>query len=100
MNQLPSETTRAGCEKAISLITDYLSGDLDADLAARFERHLSQCQECLAYLNTYRQTLQFMRQIADEGLSSDVQSRVWELISRHEPFPAALDDILVEALGR
>lgn len=57
----------AACEKVISLIADYLNGELDPNLQARFERHLSQCPECLAYVNTYRQTIYLLHTLPDDS---------------------------------
>lgn len=44
------------CKDAIALLADYLEGELGPSLLTEFERHLSTCAPCVAYLNTYRQT--------------------------------------------
>ena len=46
------------CKKATSLIADYLSEKLDPEIALAFEEHLSICPDCVAFLNTYKQTIQ------------------------------------------
>jgi anti-sigma factor RsiW len=45
------------CRELVDFIADYVSGDLSADEGTRFERHLAQCPECVAYLRTYRATI-------------------------------------------
>jgi anti-sigma factor RsiW len=45
------------CREATEFIMDYLTGQLAEDVVARFERHLSRCEACRAYLASYRATL-------------------------------------------
>jgi anti-sigma factor RsiW len=43
-------------------MADYLSGELPPATRARFERHLSVCPNCVAYLSNYRDTIALGRQ--------------------------------------
>jgi anti-sigma factor RsiW len=45
------------CREFAEFIADYLSGELPAEPRAAFDRHLSRCQNCHAYLSNYRQTI-------------------------------------------
>jgi anti-sigma factor RsiW len=45
------------CREFADFIIDYVSGDLTADVSAPFERHLSRCPSCRAYLAQYRTTV-------------------------------------------
>lgn len=45
------------CREATEFIMDYVSGQLEGDAAARFERHLSRCPACRAYLASYQATM-------------------------------------------
>jgi anti-sigma factor RsiW len=42
------------CREVVDFLDRYLSGALDADEVARFERHLSECPPCVAYMHTYQ----------------------------------------------
>jgi anti-sigma factor RsiW len=44
------------CKKATSLIQDYITRELEADMATELEKHLSICPDCVAFLNTYKKT--------------------------------------------
>ena len=42
------------CREVVDFLDRYLSGGLEPDLVARFERHLSECPPCVAYMRTYQ----------------------------------------------
>ncbi len=45
------------CREFAEFMSDYLSGDLGVDVRGPFERHLSRCPSCHAYLAQYRATV-------------------------------------------
>lgn len=49
------------CREAAEFIMDYLAGELDAEIVARFEQHLSRCEPCRRYLAGYQATLALER---------------------------------------
>jgi anti-sigma factor RsiW len=42
------------CREVVDFLDRYLAGGLDADEVAKFERHLSECPPCVAYMQTYQ----------------------------------------------
>lgn len=50
------------CREFADFIMDYVTGDLPADVAATFERHMSRCTDCDRYLAQYRSTVAAGRQ--------------------------------------
>jgi anti-sigma factor RsiW len=46
------------CREFAEFIMDYLAGDLPADVAASFDRHVSVCASCDIYLAQYRATVE------------------------------------------
>lgn len=42
------------CREFADFMADYLSGELPADVRARFEHHLSVCTNCVKYLAGYQ----------------------------------------------
>lgn len=49
------------CEVLISFLDDYVDGRLAAAELERFERHLARCVSCVAYLQSYRETVRLAR---------------------------------------
>ena len=49
------------CREVADFLADYVSGALAADVRAQFDRHLSVCANCRAYLATYRATIELGR---------------------------------------
>ena len=52
------------CRELISFIADYLDGKLGEDARYEFDRHLSVCPSCVAYLASYRETIRMMKTAA------------------------------------
>ena len=46
------------CAELSEFLMAYLDGELSAPERACFEEHLSECPDCVAYLQTYRQAIQ------------------------------------------
>ena len=49
------------CREVADFLADYVSGALAAEVRAQFDRHLSVCANCRAYLATYRATIELGR---------------------------------------
>ena len=45
------------CREFADFILGYLSGDLDPEIRTSFDRHLSRCPSCHAYLAQYEATV-------------------------------------------
>lgn len=45
------------CREAIDVLAEYLETTLDRTAASRLTAHLAECDECRAYLATYRRTV-------------------------------------------
>ncbi len=46
------------CRELTDFIMAYLDNELEADLRRRFEFHLGTCPACVAFLETYRKTVE------------------------------------------
>ncbi|MDX2130519.1 MAG: zf-HC2 domain-containing protein [Planctomycetota bacterium] len=56
---MPSEYIT--CRELIEFIADYLDGTLPAEARVEFERHLTVCPACVAYLRSYQRTIDASR---------------------------------------
>jgi anti-sigma factor RsiW len=51
------------CREVVELLIDFVSGELTPERRLRLEQHLQLCPPCLAYLQTYRLTIQLTRRL-------------------------------------
>jgi anti-sigma factor RsiW len=58
------------CRQLIETLAAYLDRELPAVAVSDFERHLSVCVSCVAYIATYEKTIRMARGVAayDESL--------------------------------
>jgi anti-sigma factor RsiW len=49
------------CRELADFLMDYLNEDLPDDVRAAFHRHLALCPNCVAYVKTYRTTIELGR---------------------------------------
>lgn len=63
--------TRRGmtCKELVELVTAYFENALPDAERARFERHLSDCEGCTAYIQQMRQTIRLVGRLAEDDLS-------------------------------
>ena len=76
------------CREFTEFIADYLAGTLPDEARALFERHLSRCENCRAYLSNYRATIELEQEaFADEDadLPADVPEELIQAILNARP---------------
>ncbi len=68
------------CEEVITFLLGYLSGELSPEKEHEFERHLSVCPSCVAYIKTYKQTIELGRQVLGAGAATTPPDLAPELV--------------------
>lgn len=63
-------------EKAQTLLSDYLEGELEPDLVSELELHLSQCSECRSVLESLKQLMGVVRAIPPVRVPDNFASKV------------------------
>jgi anti-sigma factor RsiW len=53
-----------------------MTGELDPETVASFEDHLRLCPDCVAFLNTYKKTVQATRSLRFEDIPAEMEKRV------------------------
>ncbi|MFQ5830229.1 MAG: anti-sigma factor family protein [Candidatus Methylomirabilia bacterium] len=64
------------CRELVELLGDYLDGVLDSAGAQALGAHLADCQECTAFINTYRGTVWAVRQLREEEIPPQLRERL------------------------
>jgi anti-sigma factor RsiW len=71
------------CRDVVNFLIDYLDQSLDPAQRAEFEAHLAVCDECVAYLRTYEQTVRLGQAAfddTDDAAEASVPRRLIEAI--------------------
>jgi anti-sigma factor RsiW len=57
MSQNPDVT----CREVLNFLSAYLDGELPEEEGVAFERHIAACDSCIAYIQSYQQTIELSR---------------------------------------
>lgn len=71
-----SVPSRVTCEQATALLLDYVSGTLDPATTLIVERHLARCADCVAFLQTYKETIRATRSLRYDDMPEELQYRL------------------------
>ena len=66
------------CREIVELVTDYLEGDLDADVTTALETHLDVCPGCARYVEQIRETVATLGDVSSDNLSAEAQAGLLE----------------------
>lgn len=70
------------CRDIVELLEDYLDGALDPETTSALEAHLADCQDCTAFINTYRGTVQSSRALSERQLPRELRERLITFLRR------------------
>ncbi len=69
------------CRELVDFLMDYEDGELPEAQRVSFEAHLAECPPCIAYLDSYRETVRLGRAAcADEDEPADAPPELIEAI--------------------
>jgi anti-sigma factor RsiW len=74
------------CRQLIDFIASYRENELTSDAREEFERHLAVCPSCVAYLETYEQTVLLAKAAADDPVPDEIPESLVKAIvdARHK----------------
>ena len=70
---IPSGIT---CAQVTALLLDYVSGTLNPATTLLLERHLTRCDDCVAFLQTYKETIRATRTLRYDDMPEELQHRL------------------------
>ena len=68
------------CRELAELLLDYTQGDLDPALCDHISRHLTDCQPCMAYIESYRITIQLTRRLPPAPMPPELAQRLQDAL--------------------
>lgn len=74
------------CQLILNSLSDYIDGELQADLCARLEQHLANCENCRIVVNTLRKTVDLCHGAECESLElpEDIRQRLFQKLNIEE----------------
>ena len=64
----PTPANKLDCRGVVALVTDYLEEQLEAEVQAAFDEHLTGCVGCTNYVEQVRKTLGMLRSLTEEPM--------------------------------
>jgi len=64
------------CKELVELVTAYFEDALPADERLRFERHVSVCPGCSAYVEQMRQTITLVGELREQDVSPTAEQQL------------------------
>ncbi len=75
------EQPRIGCEDIEQIFGDYVDGELSPTLMQRVDEHVSCCEECQDFRDTYLLTIKLARQLKPRPMPQEVGERLRAALS-------------------
>ena len=78
MSEEHSHVPNSQCKMMLGSLSDYIDGELQAELCSIIEQHLRECDNCRIVVNTLRKTVELYRQTSGPAeLPGSVRERLF-----------------------
>jgi anti-sigma factor RsiW len=74
----------ARCQECIDLLVDYLEGELPPERARALEIHLDLCPSCVAFVRTYKGTVDVARNLPVDEIPPELTQRLVDFLLREK----------------
>lgn len=68
------------CRDVGQLLYEYVEQRLEPPISQQLEQHLADCPGCLAFINTYKQTMNLSRDLRCEQIPQELQAKLRSFI--------------------
>ncbi|GAB4475682.1 MAG: zf-HC2 domain-containing protein [Anaerolineales bacterium] len=74
---------RPTCRDMLASLSEYLDGELEAEICAAIENHLAECENCRIVVDTLRKTITLYKHQASEepSLPDEVRLRLFKRLN-------------------
>ena len=73
-----------GCSECMDLLADYVDGLLPRERAELLEWHLEGCGPCVAFVNTYKGTVDAAKRLRETTLPQELRDRLIAFLQRSD----------------
>ena len=68
------------CRRIAELLGDYLDGSLPKETRELIDWHIESCGPCVAFVNTYRGTIDAAKKLRETPIPSELKSRLLNVL--------------------
>lgn len=79
-----SDHLHKNCKALLGSLSEYIDGDLPAELCAELEKHLEGCDNCRIVLNTTKRTIDLVHVPSSDEVPVDVRERLFKRLNLDE----------------
>ena len=74
------------CQNLLSLLSDFVDGELNKDLCFQIQSHLSHCPDCSIVVDTLKKTIYLYQQSSNssELVTDEVRERLFKCLNLEE----------------
>ncbi len=73
------------CKMLLSYISEYIDGELEAQLCVEIEKHLAECEDCRVLVDTTHKTVMLYQRYYRHSainLPPETNARLWEALEK------------------
>jgi len=70
------------CKDFLHELSDYLDENLDAEIRAKLEKHITECPNCWVIADTTRRTIQIYKGMEPHPIPHDIETRLMQALER------------------
>ncbi len=74
----------AKCQHLLENMSNYLDGEVSAELCAEIERHLAGCDDCRVVVDTLRKTISLYQELPQQEFSPEARLRLYKSLDLSE----------------
>jgi hypothetical protein len=83
-----AESEEFECRQIAELLGDYIEGSLPQPTRELIDWHIEGCPPCVAFMNTYRTTVQATRRLPDPvNIPPELRSRLLKVLKTRQDLP-------------
>jgi len=73
------------CQEILDKLSDYIDRELDPSLCEEIERHVEDCEPCVAFINTLKKTVEVFRNKPrePEQIPSDISVKLKNFLKQN-----------------
>jgi anti-sigma factor (TIGR02949 family) len=81
---MDGQSQEIGCPECMDLLADYVDGALPREQAELLEWHLEGCPPCVAFLNTYKGTVDAAKRLRQTTLPVELRDKLIAFLQRSD----------------